>query len=428
MNPPLTPLLVLLGLPWILTACVPQRESVREITFSLWGATEQLKAEEAIVAEFEKQHPGIRVRLMPMGARYLEKLQAMFVGQAAPDVIMIEISMYDNWASRGVLADLTEDLRKITRDHPLLPVPQRAFERNGRFFGIPINCHGHVAYVNLDAFRATGVPLPDETWTWEKLLAQSPLLSRRHGNSLALTDYALLIPQFPIFLTAEGATLFDSDSLPTRVTADQPAVHRAFDLVRRLQASGCAVPPEVQSDQGDFQLFRDGRLAVYFAGRWIVPELLGKTSFAWDVFSVPAGTAGSVTVHGGTVLSVWSKSRHPEEARAFVRFYASQDGARRSMLAGRYAPVYADLAFQPEFLSLAPPRNMRKFSETMGEGRARLPYYGPGMGQVGDILLGRAGQALVQPEIPVSEIVRGLCFDLQRWLDQPRSTYPREVP
>ncbi|NCW28244.1 MAG: extracellular solute-binding protein, partial [Verrucomicrobia bacterium] len=272
LNPPLTPLLVLLGLPWILTACVPQRESVREITFSLWGATEQLKAEEAIVAEFEKQHPGIRVRLMPMGARYLEKLQAMFVGQAAPDVIMIEISMYDNWASRGVLADLTEDLRKITRDHPLLPVPQRAFERNGRFFGIPINCHGHVAYVNLDAFRATGVPLPDETWTWEKLLAQSPLLSRRHGNSLALTDYALLIPQFPIFLTAEGATLFDSDSLPTRVTADQPAVHRAFDLVRRLQASGCAVPPEVQSDQGDFQLFRDGRLAVYFAGRWISPE------------------------------------------------------------------------------------------------------------------------------------------------------------
>jgi multiple sugar transport system substrate-binding protein len=378
---------------------VPQRESVREITFSLWGATEQLKAEEAIAAEFEKQHPGIRVRLMPMGARYLEKLQAMFVGQAAPDVIMIEISMYDNWASRGVLADLTEDLREITRDHPLLPVPQRAFERNGRFFGLPINCHGHVAYVNLDAFRATGVPLPDETWTWEKLLAQSPQLSRRHGNSSALTDYALLIPQFPIFLTAEGATLFDSDSLPTRVTADQPAVHRAFDLIRRLQASGCVVPPAVQSDQGDFQLFRDGRLAVYFAGRWIVPELLGKTSFAWDVFSVPAGTAGSVTVHGGTVLSVWSKSRYPEEARAFVRFYASRDGARRSIIAGRYAPVFADLAFRPDFLSLVPPRNIRKFSETMEEGMARLPYYGPGMGQVGDIVLARAEQAPLHSEV-----------------------------
>jgi len=415
-------------LPMALAGCVPQRGPVKEITFSLWGSTEQLKAEQAIVAEFEKQNPGIRVRLMPLGARYLEKLQAMFVGQAAPDVIMIEISMYDNWACRGVLTDLTDDLREITRESPLLPVPRRAFEREGRFFGLPINCHGYVAYVNLDAFRAAGLPAPQEGWTWEQLLADSPKLSRRHGDPSARTDYALLIPQFPMFLAAEGAEIFDSDSRPTRVTADQPAVHRAFDFLRRLQASRCTVPPEVQNDQGSYQLFRDGKLAVYFAGRWMVPEFAGKTSFAWEVFPVPAGPAGSVTVHGGTVLSVWSKSRFPEEARAFVRFYASREGARRSIAAGRYAPVFADLAFGPEFLSFRPPNGMVEFSRTMEAGRSRLLYYGPGMGEVGDMVLNRAEQALVQPEVPLAEVVRGLCVELQRWLDRPRPSYPSSRP
>jgi multiple sugar transport system substrate-binding protein len=149
---------------------VREEESVVKLRITLWGSTAQQKLEESIVREFEKLNPQIKVELLVIGFnRYEEKLNSMMVGGIAPDLMLVNLSQYDNWASRGALADVTPVMEEISRDLTLLPGPEAAFRREGRFYGLPVNAHGFVTFVNLDAFAAAGIEVPETGFTWEEV-------------------------------------------------------------------------------------------------------------------------------------------------------------------------------------------------------------------------------------------------------------------
>ena len=401
--------------------CTRPDDGVTHLQFSIWGSVEQEKVEREVVAAFEAAHPAIRIDLLAIGSQYPAKIQAMMVGDAAPDVVMVGIDQYYEWASRGVLLDLTDDLAAVTRGEAMFPIPRDAFAWKGRCYALPVNCHGMEMYVNRDAFRAAGLPFPGEGLTWEKLDALAPKLSRRHGDPRAPTDYAYELPNPMILFWAFGAHLFDDPVHPTRVTVRSSEAREALDFMRRALASGYVVPSDVQGDQGDYQLFRDGKVALYFNGRWSTPNFEGKTAFDWDVAPIPAGPAGRTTYHGGTALAVWKGSPHAEAAREFVRFYASPEGERIAMRGKRNVPVFRALASSPEFLALTPPASLACFVRTMEEGGSAYPLYAPGSAEVAQIFGGRMEQALSQPGIPADRILAGLEADLNRWLEaRPR--------
>jgi multiple sugar transport system substrate-binding protein len=407
---------LLLACAVLCLGCVPRREGTTVVRFAFWGSIEQQEIERRIAGAFEAENPGIRIELVPIGgSRYAEKIQAMMVGRVAPDVLMVEINQYLEWASRGALVDLTEDVEMLTADNPLMPLPAMAFAKDGRFYAVPVNCSGQAMYVNLDALKKAGVT-PAELRSWEDLLRIAPRLSRRAGDPGAPTDYALLMPAPLIPFWAYGGALFDSPTKPSEVTVRTPEARAALEFLRAVHGSGYAVPPDVSSDQGTYQLFRDGKVALYFDGRWRTPDFAGKTNFAWDVFPMPSGPGGQVTQHGGTGLAISKDSRQVEAARKFVRFYASEKGAALAATGGRYVPVYRKMAFAEEFLGLRPPENIRVFAETMEKDRSRIAVYTAGTAQVRDIFGSRVEQVLSEPDKPMDDILKGLDEDLRRWL------------
>lgn len=399
-----------------LTGCTRPEGAEKHIQYSFWGSVLQQKTEEKIVRDFEAEHPHIKVDLLCIGSRYADKIQAMMVGDAAPDVIMVESVQYRDWASRGVLLDVTEDMRALERDLTLMPVPRRLFDCAGHFYALPVNCHGLAMYCNLQLLAQAGIPFPSDGITWDQLADVAPKLARRAGNPDAPTDYAMIMPLPLILLWAYGGDLFDNPFHPTRVIVNSPESARVIEYMRRLSTGRLAVPPDVAADQGTYQLFRDGKIAFFFSGRWSTPDLAGKTKFDWDVAPIPAGPVRRVTQHGGTGLAVWSKSRHPDEARAFLRYYASKRGQEISMLGGRYVPVWRELAFGKEFLALRPPPGLRRFPETMEADAARFSVYTPGASEVAPIVAARMEQVIAQPEVPASQILSGLEAELNRWL------------
>lgn len=399
--------------------CVPQRDGGVLLRFAFWGSNEQQEIEQRIVKAFEEKNPGVHVELVPIGyARYAEKMQAMMVGRIAPDVLMVDMHQYLEWAARGALLDLTKDVEALTADNPLMPLPAMAFNDDGRFFAMPVNCNGYAMYCNLDALKKAGVS-PDELRTWADVQRVAPRLSRRAGNPDAPTDYAMLMPPPLIALWAYGGQIFDNLANPTKVTVNSPETRAALEFLRSVNQSGSAVPPDVSADQGTYQLFRDGKVALYFDGRWRTPDFDGKTDFAWDVVPVPAGPAGQVTLHGGTGMAVSKDSRHKEVARKFVRFYASQ-GLAIGSAGGRLVPVYREAAYGEEFLKLRPPENIQVFAETMEADKSRLAAYTAGASQVRDIFGARVEQALSERKRPIDDIVQGLEDDLNRWLKRQK--------
>jgi len=409
---------LLIGAAFLLCSCVPKPDGLTHIQFSFWGNLEQQVIEEKIVRAFEAENPDIKVELLPIGARYPEKVQAMMVGKIAPDVIMVEMSQYAEWAARGALLDLTDMVREAAAKDEIMPTPMKAFERDGKFFAFPVNCSGLAMFCNLDALKKAGVN-PDSLKTWDDVFRVAPLLSRRAGNPNAPTDYALLTPAHIIFFWGRGVDLFDNNLHPTRVTIRTPEAVACLDMLRQLNASGMAVPPDVANDQGTYELFRDGKVALYFDGRWRTPNLAGHTAFNWDVRPMPAGPVRQITTHGGTGLTIAKDSKNQEAARRFIKFYVSKTGASLAMTGGRYVPIYRDMAFG-EFLTLRPPPHIKVFADTMEKDASQFIFYGPGASEINSIFGSRMEQAIDEKGLPSSEILLGLEKDLERWLHRQK--------
>ncbi len=404
----------------LLAGCVVRENGdVVRIQFSIWGTPAQQEIERQIVRAFEQTHPAIRVDVLPVAAmRYQQKLQAMMVGGIAPDVLLVNHQEYDDWRVRGQLADLTRLQEELQADLTLMPGARQVFARDGRFFALPVNAHGFVTFVNLDAFAAAGIPVPAEGFTWKQIEEFGPRLSRKAGHPGAQTDYALVLPPYDYPLLAElGGALFDDPYHPTRPVIDSPEGAAWIHWLRRLEDSGwCAPRALVPPDLVTYDLFRDRRVALYFIGRWQVPDLARTTAFRWDVRPFPAGPRGRITTHVGTAIAVSAHTHHPEAAHAFARFYAGRTGAEIAIRGGRYVPVYREIAESPAFLNLRPPASPRVFVDTMEAGAATAWLYAPGVQDAWNLVFARIEEALADRRLSDHEVVRRMSADLERWL------------
>lgn len=127
---------------------------------SPWGQdlARQLKA---IVAGFEKSHPGIHVH-MSFAANNLTSSQKLFLaiaGGVGPDVTFVDGQQLAEWAARGALTDITDQVNRagLGADDFWLP---RWKESNfqGRTYALPWGADPNFAFVwNKAAFREVGL-------------------------------------------------------------------------------------------------------------------------------------------------------------------------------------------------------------------------------------------------------------------------------
>ena len=412
---------VVVAAAMLLSGCVPQQEDRVTIRASFWGGVQQSVIEQRIVDSFEAAHPEIRVQIINSGGRYAEKIQAMMIGGIEPDVIMVDLLVYHNWAARGVLDDLTSFIDALEKEDPFMPLSLETFSWQGRYYAVPTNVHGLVTYFNRDVLAGSKIAPPDENWTWADLEKLGPALSRHGGNSAAPTDYACALPPPFFFMIGYGVKFFDDAHLPTRVTvADAPAAADAIDYWRRMHRNGWAVPRNTVLDQGESEMFRDGRIAFTFSGRYVTPILAMNPGLNWDIAPFPESPSGRVAPHGGTGLAISKRTRNREAAQAFVRHYVSTAGSKIAVTGGRMVPVRRSSAYGDDFLALSPPAAMRRYSETMEPGMSFSGGYMPGLLEINELVHRRLEQALAEPELPAAEIVEGLAGDLRRWHERTK--------
>jgi len=401
----------------MLSGCVPEQKGGQTtILYAFWGSVEQVRIEREVIKAFEKANPDIRVNMLPIGSRYSDKIQAMFVGNVAPDVMMLGMPHYWDWSEKGLLENV-DDLLPPERARDLMPAARRGFDKEGHFYAMPVHVGAHVMFLNLKALREAGVD-PDSLTSWDAVLAAAPRLSKRGDGSGTVTDFAFMIPQALSIIWSFGGKLFDDYYHPKAVTIESPETLEALKFLRKLRANPYAVPFEMLGDQGGYTLFRDGRIAIYFNGRWITPEFAGIKSFDWDVRPIPAVGKGAISHLFGGALGIWSGSKHKEAARRFVKFYTLGKGMDILMRGGRYTPVFRQAAYGKDFLSLRPPESIKAFSESMEDGRGDYPLFASSSLKVGEIVKGRIEQLYSQPSLPEEAILRGLREDLEHWLSR----------
>jgi multiple sugar transport system permease protein len=174
---------------WSQDVAKPKRDLV------IWGYafTPDTKGQEAVIREFERRHPDVRVRAMSMGAGTMDpqKLMTSIVGNVAPDVINQDRFSISDWASRGAFRPLDDLIARDRDKDPLTPTAEKYYPATwdeasygGKVYGIPTSADNRILYWNRSIFREKGAELraagldPERPpQTWSEVLAYSKVLT-----------------------------------------------------------------------------------------------------------------------------------------------------------------------------------------------------------------------------------------------------------
>jgi multiple sugar transport system substrate-binding protein len=329
-----------------------------EITFSTWGSLEERKVNEEIIALFESKYPGTKVNLEYIPEEYTTKIDSMFLGKMAPDVIYGHPKYFVNWASQGLLMDLTD---KFAETPELLDAEKfnvglyDAFKYEGKHIATVNGADTLLVHYNKTLFDAAGVPLPTADWTYEDLISAAKALTifdengkpKQFGISIG-SGYA----NAETFIYANGGELFDDPNFPKEVKINSPETVEALQLMHDLIYVHKAAPTAADSEVlgGGFD---SGKIAMIIDGVWSVVYRKDIKDFEWGFATIPAKDGAPKRIpalYAGYAIAKTTKN--PDLAWEFAKFMQSDDAQKLLASSGLITVINKKIASSDDVIDI----------------------------------------------------------------------------
>jgi len=235
--------------------------------------------------------------------------------------------------SIGLLTDVTPWAQQMGFDPShTYPAMKTEITTDGHQYMFPCNCYDHLYWVNKATFRKYGQPLPPLTWdlqTFERLgkayVAAANPPGRRRENFFANGA--------PLDVVRRGWGVSVFNETLTRCTLNDRRYVKALKLVRKWTYDDhlCPTAAEVQSFStasgyggSTLQLFNSGNYAMFMMGRYALIQLRQFGQLELAVSWPPSGGLPNCST-GTRAAGIYSGSQHPELARYFLAYLASED-------------------------------------------------------------------------------------------------------
>lgn len=307
-----------------------------------------------LIQEFNESQKEIYVRALPIGYNALmEKTLTSIAGGAPPDVMSLDGTVIAQLAPDGLFLPLDDF---IASEPSLAPEtffphiwPMVAFD--GHVWGIPTTTDTYCLVWNKQAFARAGLDPEQPPRTIDELNEFAGKLTiRGAGGGIEQMGF---LPWIPWDNTHMWGSLFGGrwvdDETGLVVCADDPAILASFywqksytlDPRARNNAAYAMDPAMVAAFSrglGEYMSannpFYSGRVAMMFEGEWqvaFIPKY--APGLDWGVAPIPQPEGVEPRAFSPTVVGdvIPVTSRHPEEAKAYLRwFYAPRPDGRPS--------------------------------------------------------------------------------------------------
>lgn len=292
----LTVLFLLLTSLLLLFSCSRKETVKKEITFIMWGAAVEKKQMDNWLKDFEIKNPNIKVNCILASPNYTEKVLAMCAGGTPPDVMMVsdcDLGLISAYAEKGVLAPLDSFINDPDNEawkEDIYPIALEAFKYKGHYYGIPRECNAKVLYYNKDLFDKEGIPYPDESWTWEKLIEVAKKLTKKDERG-KITQYGLLQIPWELCSISYGSKFFNEKGEFIFGNEEDNACRKALSLILHAIKEKATPSPITKTSFGwGNEAFFTGKIAMLISGPWTCMQLARKgVPFKWDMTLVPKG-------------------------------------------------------------------------------------------------------------------------------------------
>ncbi|MCX4705729.1 sugar ABC transporter substrate-binding protein [Streptomyces sp. NBC_01373] len=324
--------------------------SANTVTYWLWDAN-QLPAYQACAKDFEKQNPGLKVRLTQLGwDDYWTKLTASFIAGTQPDVFTDHIQKFGQFADLKVLEPL-DDLGIQDADYqPGLAANWMG--QDGHRYGAPKDWDTVALFYNRKMANDAGLTadqLNDLAWnpkdggTFEKAIAHLTIDDKgRRGDEPGFDKnnvkvYGLATngggdgdgqTQWSTFTASAGWSYTDKKRWGTQYQYDSDTFQSVIKWYFGLAKKGYLAPftdYNSASNQANTQVAA-GKAAAAFDGAWMVSSYDGFKGLDIATAVTPLGPTGKrATMMNGLADSITKNAHNKQGAKKWVKYLASNE-------------------------------------------------------------------------------------------------------
>jgi multiple sugar transport system substrate-binding protein len=205
----------------------PPAEGPVTLTWAMWGSPAEVQTHQTVADAFMEEHPDINIEIMAEPwSDYFTKVQTLWASgdpAAIPDVLFLWPT--PRYAADGVLENLDPWIEAAGYDlSDYWPALLESAMYEGSVYGFPRDISIEVLYYNKDIFDEVGVAYPDDTWTWDDLLAAAEELTVVEASG-RVARYALGMEggKFQLWVGQNGGSILDDMRNPSECTLDEPA-------------------------------------------------------------------------------------------------------------------------------------------------------------------------------------------------------------
>lgn len=317
--------IVLIIIFLILNFALPKffKKSITTTTLSYWGLWEDSPQVQPIIADFEREHPGIKISYSKQDIKdYRDRLITRTNNGNGPDIFRF----HNSWVPQllDILLPLPSNvISKEDFAKNYYPVAASDLIKNGAIYGIPLQMDTLNLYINKELFQSAGIKPPTN---WIEFGNVSRQLTVKDENNNIKTAGAAMgtfgnITHAPdiisMLLVQNGVNLKD-------ISSNASSASDALNFY-----SSFAMPPSnVWDDTLDpsIRMFASGSLAMYFGYSWDFFTITSiNPALSFDIIPVPNLPGRNITI-----ASYWSegasgKTPHQKEALLFMKYLSQKE-------------------------------------------------------------------------------------------------------
>lgn len=312
---------------------------------------------EELVAEFEKNNPGIKINQVLFDST---RLNTMLASSTPPDIAVGGAVGSANFNARGLATDLTPYLEKseVLKEDDLQPVND-SFRWNGTksgegpLYGIVKDwSQDSTLWYNTALFDKAGVPYLSDTeaTSYDDLLEIAKKLTVTEGGTTATYGLGLewawsLYGPMSAMVMQQGGELFNEDM--TKIDFTSPAAKRAFQWYVDFGKSGVGPTPlNPLPDGSDYSTFAAERMAItqdgyWYNGNFAAPDALKTVRMA------PSPVMGDTRVaptYSGQGWWIPEKAKNKDAAFKLMEYYMAGAPAEKRAASGWGLPGLKSLS------------------------------------------------------------------------------------
>lgn len=316
------------------------------ITFSALGNDKEFEMYNAILDVFEKKVANIKVdRQLAPGTNW-QKVEAMFAGGTATDLIRVNDDSVYWLGSNNKVVELDPYLKADVKMDAYYPATWQALNVDGkqRSFQVCMGCN--TFYYNIDLFKAAGVEMPPttwkEAWDWNKFVEVTKKLAKIEGGKTVQYALAYPINSWTAVWYSNGGVQYNADE--TKCTLYSPKAVEITqewgDFVHKLKYA--PFPEENQ-----LELWNGGKLAMWWQSMSVPPQF--KAEIKWDIMPMPKAKERAFTEFFVRSFAIPTTTKSVDAAFALGKFFMEKEGQEEFAKRDWGVPTLKSVAEGPVF-------------------------------------------------------------------------------